>query len=145
MQWPDSRSYYMLMHSQWVCQNPISIQIELISPKNGSQQISNTLAKMDFCYSTNAFLPWYCSFTIYYFTISHLISFLSLSFNLSLAAISLSVIFLWKFVNLLWFVVLLLWKFINLLCFFLLKLLGSVDEVAVGFFWVLVWFQLSRK
>ncbi len=32
--------------------------------------------------------------------------------------------------------------------FFLLKLLGSVDEVdevAVGFFWVLVWFQLSRK
>ena len=29
--------------------------------------------------------------------------------------------------------------------FFLLKLLGSVDEIAVGFFWVLVWFQLSRK
>jgi hypothetical protein len=29
--------------------------------------------------------------------------------------------------------------------FFLLKLLGSVDEVAVSFFWMLVWFQLSRK
>jgi hypothetical protein len=32
--------------------------------------------------------------------------------------------------------------------FFLLKLLGSVDEiveVAVGLFWVLVWFQLSIK
>jgi dolichol kinase len=36
--------------------------------------------------------------------------------------------------------------------FFLVKLLGTVDEVAVvffgclfGFFWVLVWFQLSRN
>ena len=72
---------FLLEHSQWICQNPISIQIQLISPKNGSQQIRNTLAKMDFCCSTKAFLPWYFSIAIYYFTISHLISFLSLSFQ----------------------------------------------------------------
>ena len=44
-------------------------------------------------------------------------------------------------------------KFVMIFCnfavknllFFSLKLLGSVDEVAVGFFWVLVWFQLNRK
>ena len=30
--------------------------------------------------------------------------------------------------------------FCNIIVKVLLKLLGSVDEVAVGFFWMLVWF-----
>ena len=163
-----------------------------LSLKNGSQKITNTLAKMGFCYSTKVF------FTLLLF-ICHLLfySFLSLCplifhwmpslFSLLLLLLPLqigdgdgcrlflfsfffffffrsvmemvcvwfcfdvlvllwfwwfSVILLWKFVNLLWFSVILLW---NICWFFWLKLLGSVDEVALGFFWVLVWFQLNRK
>ena len=100
---------------------------------------SNTLAKMDFCYITKAFLPWYYSFAIYYFIISHPISFLSL------AAIYLSVLLLWKFVNLLWFSVILLWKFVNLLVFFVEVARHCWWSCCGFFFLVLVWFQLSRK
>ena len=44
--------------------------------------MSNSLGKMSFYYNHEPFLPWHCSFAIYYFTISLPISLLSLSIPL---------------------------------------------------------------